>query len=206
MERKRLESLSEDELQQEAIRLGLESLSNRNKCLNRIISYLERNPPFLDLMGSRNPPPPPANTSTTTVNPLNINPQVQFSTLNPPSTSEGSILQICSLMLEQTKQQKALMQQMFTAMNLNNNIQATSPAVAMSHQISIARASTQDQMSSTASACKAQPVNLLSSYLPDFSGTDDEDIESWSMKEWLKFMVPPTKSCWQQQRRYHQIL
>ncbi|KMQ90234.1 retrovirus-like pol polyprotein, partial [Lasius niger] len=123
--------------------------------------------------------------------------------------------QMSSLMLEQSRQQQALMQQMFAAMNINNansnsatvpsahsfaqgyephvqrstissvstahnNMTSNSTSVPVPGAHFLAQESdTHIQRSSISSASTAQAVKLLSTHIPDFSGSEDEDVDSW---------------------------
>lgn len=142
-----LEGMTDHELQTEAIRHEVSVSLPRNLCIDMIESLLRRNdPPRLDLMESAEAPLPAQSSTVTDTIRIAPNTQVNASSSNDqllPST-EGSLMQICSLMLEQSRQQQALMQQMFAAMNINNPLCST-PAVAHKPQAFLAGPSLQEQ-------------------------------------------------------------
>ncbi|CAL1671740.1 unnamed protein product [Lasius platythorax] len=129
MDRQQLEELTLEQLQVEAIRYGIKPPQNRDACLDAIVLRIERGPPLIDLIGSSTGQLPQQTTeagcsqmtATTQVN-------ASSSSETAPTTTESSHMQMCSLMLEQGRQHQILMQQMYAAMNLNN--QASSIPVA----------------------------------------------------------------------------
>ncbi|KMQ87526.1 hypothetical protein RF55_13169 [Lasius niger] len=159
MDRQQLEELTFEQLQVEAIRYGIKPPQDRDACLEAIAQHIERDPPPIDLMGSL--------------------------TGIAPTSTESSLMQMCSLMLEQGRQHQILMQQMFAAMNLNN--QASSIPVAVpTAQSHVSDTSQQDLRPSLSSASTGQAVKLLSTHLLDFSGTEDEDVEEAVIKRFRR--------------------
>ncbi|CAL1686650.1 unnamed protein product [Lasius platythorax] len=179
MDRQQLEELTFEQLQVEAIRYGIKPPQDRDACLEAIAQQIERGPPSIDLMGSSTGQLPQRTTEagcsqTTATTQVNASSSSGIA----PTSTESSLMQMCSLMLEQGRQHQILMQQMFAAMNLNN--QASSIPVAVpTAQSHVSDTSQQDLRPSLSSASTGQAVKLLSTHLLDFSGTEDEDVESW---------------------------
>jgi len=124
----RLESFSHEEFQAEAIRYGLTPSATRPRLIDQIMSHLEQHGPLLDM---RNEQPavdsvvlPDRNTTH--------NRSAQISNASPglPSVStQGDQFQV---LLEEMKLQKELFQQMFKAMQSNQQVSVANPVVSFS--------------------------------------------------------------------------
>lgn len=196
--RERVDVMSMDELREEARCRGLRPLADRSQCIDRILTHAERQSVSRPMSGETGEP-----SDGLQEQPIRIEAGIDGISAVPAVDSgrssgatmrsaEIAISQLCALMASQMQsqqqqqalmqqhvlQQQALMQQMLTAMSGNRG-NAQSTARAPENQ-------TAEQGRSTAqpliSASPAQAIKLLASQIPDFGGSEEEDVEIWLEK------------------------
>lgn len=177
MDRETIERMSGQQLQEEARRYGLSSPADRKQCIDLIMSQVDRNVPQLDFYGKASTPQVPTTPDTIPVDSL-TQASMPTNTILQSSPTQAPLVQMCAMMLEQSKQQQILMQQLFTVISLNNPMCSTLAATS-STQAPTQPLFQQEQRASISSASTAQAVKLLSSHISDFMGTEEEDVEAW---------------------------
>lgn len=190
MDRQRLEELTFEQLQTEAASYGLRAFENWDKCIDAIMTHLERHGPLQDLCGVDNAPVSPVLDGLEGSQPVDSSHvNVSVSSDFHSSSSEGSLLQLCTnlieqcriqqtteqsrqqeFMAEQSRQQRAMLQQMFTSTNTRVSINESNSG----------QTSPMEELRTVhTSASKAHAVNLLSTHIPEFNGSEEEDVELW---------------------------
>lgn len=196
MLRQRLENMSLEELKEEARLRGFRPLSDKNQCIERIITQASRieleNQTLMDQTESSSA----VNNFQVLTEPENIIQESQENSQSDSSlqtgSSEKTISQLYAMLSEQLHsqqqqqmliqqqmfQQNTIMQQMIATLNINrDNSHSSIPS--LGSQNCVQRSSDRHFFSSIS---PAQAVKLLSSQLPEFGGTDDEDVEMWMQK------------------------
>jgi len=195
MSRLRLESFSQEELQAEAIRYGLTPNATRPRLIDQIMSHLEQHGPLLDMRYEQSAVdsvvlPDRNTTHDGGAQILNTSPGL------PSVSTAGDQFQV---LLEEMKLQRELFQQMLKAMQSNQQIPVANPVVSFSGSeratvtsiperfpsaspVADANSSTRSGASILSTVPAAQAITLLSSQIPTFGGTPDENVDLWLRK------------------------
>lgn len=186
MDRQRLEEFTFSQLQAEAVRYGFYPAGDRDSCIDMIMSHIERNGPLVDLLGDKTDTHPsvalmPDSVRVSTITQANSS----VGSNSQPASTKNPLFQMCSLMLKQSRQQQAMMQQLIAAMNINNKNNADGSVPVANTSTHTARVgaipSNQDlsTYNSQSAVSTAHAVNLLFTHILDFYGTEEEDFEAW---------------------------
>lgn len=194
MSRYHLEKLTLPELQEEAKSYGLSVIpEDWNKCIDAIMSHLERYGPWSDGRNVLNKDVPEVPNLPIPKSTAGLNHDLTDPSLKNPSSSgidqsssvstETIISHFCSVMTQQMQLQRdqmIQMQQLFSSLVFNNGIQPqlNSLSGVSQAQCSFPKINNFEQSSIPAS----HSVKFLASQIPLFSGTEDEDIELWLEK------------------------
>ncbi|KMQ88830.1 hypothetical protein RF55_11616 [Lasius niger] len=127
MDRETIERMSEQHLREETRRYGLSPPADRKQCIDLIMSQVDRNVPQLDFYGEASTPQVSTTSDTIPVDSLTQT-SMPTNTIPQSSPTQAPLVQMCAMMLEQSKQQQILMQQLFAAISLNNPICSTQAA------------------------------------------------------------------------------
>lgn len=196
MERARLEDMTIEELQAEANRYRIQVPLERNEIVDAIMSHLERNGPYREMLG------PLLSGAMRTFASNDSNVQVHevqspiggMAIRNAGEDNRLDVLlpQFCATFSAQMQQQQQLIQQLLTAVRDNavqnsqtnereaNRLTSEERVVAREETINSAAINGRSSSRSTiGSASPAQAVNLLAPQIPEFGGSDDEDVELW---------------------------
>ncbi|KMQ88874.1 hypothetical protein RF55_11569 [Lasius niger] len=182
MDRERLENLTLGELQEEAASYRLVPSQAREKCIELIMDHLEKYGPLRKAREGNTCSQIPCSsnmTSTMGSSTPPVNSSVPMQNLQPERDSP--LQQMCMLLVEQSRQQQLLFQQMFAALNINrDNGQDLNPR-GLFNKAQNTSFGSQDRALQTpiSSVSTAHAVNLLSNHIPEFNGTEEEDVEAW---------------------------
>lgn len=191
MLRKQLDNYTQQALQEEVIKCGLPVPDTREKCIDAIMAHFERSNTIGRAESDRaiNTFKEAGTTKEDTPSPKTSGQQITQSAI----PNEASLPIYCSLLAEQIKQQQAqinnqqeTMRQLLEALSLRNgnqNARVNQPSMSQGDRLednfSILNVQQQPTLATTS---PAQAVQLLSSQIPDFSGSEDENVELWIKK------------------------
>ncbi|KMQ89167.1 hypothetical protein RF55_11226 [Lasius niger] len=175
MERARLEALSLEELRQEALRyqLPVTASSDKNLLIEVIMSHLEQNSPFEEMM-------PPAQRSRAPSGARSGKGSGQadlpgLSTMSPPAgEAPGALEQIAVTLGIFLEQQRRMMDEVRTF------VQRGSPAPDEAPRPREREEAVRPPAISASSP--AQAVSLLASQIPEYGGTDEENVQIWTQR------------------------
>lgn len=178
MERARLDSLSLDQLREEASRYNLPISESRDALIDDIMTHLERHGPLIDMF---------SNQSTQGLRPSPAS-QPAEAEQPPESVNTGTLIQVLSQfttqMQQQQQQQQQLMQQIYQFMIRERNVhmspgghsQISTEANIPLMQMTGSEVSRQSTLSSVS---PANAVNLLALQIPEFGGREEDNVRLW---------------------------
>jgi len=164
MDRQQLEKLKLNELKEELAKYKLPTQDTRARCIDTLMSHFERNGPR-DLLNLEEREQGPSGGLSSEAS--NIYPSDK---VNHSAFTDTMMAKIFEL---QETVEKLL------ALNVNNGLNRTETETSST---SVQPSSRGSQGSSLASVPIAQAINLLSSQIPEFKGSEDEDVQLWIQK------------------------
>lgn len=205
--KKQLEKLTFPHLRDEAKKYGIRlSTDVRERWIDAIIDHLTRYGPLRECPTQQTDGaeetylPGTLTTGNQEVDPVPEIFLLDAGTQKPPtnksqSISESLIMEQLQLqkeqmshqqkILQQMSQQQILIQQLFASININQGHSRNQPLLNESIGLSLSQDSEShrvDRFPDISSAATGQAVKFLSSQIPTYGGTDDEDIETWIEK------------------------
>ncbi|KMQ89733.1 hypothetical protein RF55_10607 [Lasius niger] len=191
-----LSKMSLEELQQEARSYGITDIPvSRELCIDLLIRHLGTNGPLSEVcqalpqetIGETDQPAPSSPRSARS----DQSDQMFYTVKKSQPVSETSFNQFCLVMTEQMRlqreamqQQQQLMQQLMSPLVISNsaNIAGQNSAQATLPQPQEHRLLSGSRAPDTFQASAGQSVKFLSSLIPAFGATDEEDVELWLEK------------------------
>lgn len=192
MERARLEAQTLDELRQEALKYQLPISSDRTRLIETILQHFEQNTPLEEMLPATQRPR--TQSARSRIGSIQAEQPGQLATVIPPTeiqTSHGSLDHIVETLNLCLEQQKHMMDEIRALSRRNISVPSEPPL----------ERNTDEPMRSPAvsTASPAQAVTLLAPQIPEYGGTDEENIHIGSLPrttetfglresiEWLKF-------------------
>lgn len=180
MDRKELNSYTLAQLQQEARKFGIViKLKKKEECVEAILQHLEENGPLLEMRNISNPQEaigeaqsPGPSAQVFTKNRVQNNASDHFQT-----AKTDDMPHFCSMMQESIQKQQEMINQLITALTINQR-----PPQVQSQHFSAETTSRDTDPQERFSAMAGNAVKFLSSQIPHFNGTEDENIKLWVEK------------------------
>lgn len=197
MNRATLDSMSTDQLLEEARRLRIPTIETRQKShlrerlIDALMSHIEANTPARELMGSDSPIPHKVvseqlasleDTRTEVQRPL----ESQASAESLSASLNTMLTKLCETMMTQMSQNQRTLEHLVVAVNRNVSVDSgpshsTSPVLPTT--INRGNVGSEFPRSPAFSmVSSAQAVNLLASQIPMFGGQEDEDVLQWTKR------------------------
>ncbi|KMQ86352.1 retrovirus-like pol polyprotein, partial [Lasius niger] len=212
MDRQRLEKMTKEELDAEAIKYGLDPSDTRKQCIEAIVLHLEEHGPR-DLLDNRDSHSRLSRGASTSYNSPNSEEANVSHSMNS-TRAESMLPQFCSFLAEQIMQQQETMRRMMEVLSISHTSQSlaqTVPASSMGMSqptvsptaasvpsrsnnppqftpdpsggaSEIAQVTSGQRRTAFTNISPAQAVKLLASQIPEFDGAEDESVELWLQK------------------------
>ncbi|KAK2574692.1 hypothetical protein KPH14_012996 [Odynerus spinipes] len=185
MDRLRLDEMSLSQLKEEALKYGLPILEDRNAIIDSLMTHFERNSPAAEMLPTRRD-----QNHSTAPSPLvtlqddsSLNPdRLQRTSILADFTSNiNSQLQLMrQSFLYQQQQQNDLILEMRRELSRLQPSTATAASTSFSHPtIGNVRGHDSSHRTSGAGASSAHAVTLLATQIPEYGGTEDENVQLW---------------------------
>lgn len=197
MNRATLDSMSTDQLLEEARRLSIPAIETRRnshlreRLIDALMSHMETNAPIIETLRSD---PPIRSTAVTEESTGSKDARAEFQrssdrqvSVESTSASLNAMLtRFCESMTTQMSQNQRTLEQLIVAVNRNVSAESSS-----THSTSSALPATIDRSnvdreiprsSAFSMVSSAQAVNLLASQIPMFGGQEEEDVLQWTQR------------------------
>ncbi|CAL1678607.1 unnamed protein product [Lasius platythorax] len=175
MERDRLEALTVDELRQEALRYQLPAAADRDILIETILAHLSLNSPFDEPVpgpsGSRAPSVKSRKGTGSTDQRPSV-PTVVVTTAEETPAQTGALDRLADTMAVFMQQQQQMMEEI-RLLSRRDNYTASEPTPQPEEEEPI-------RSPAVSTSSPAQAVTLLAPQIPEFGGTDEENVHVWS--------------------------